>query len=1000
MARGLRDQNISIGFSKAIDSDTADEARQLNDLQIAENGFYNQGNMFESCLGFSKLDNNTSNNFKSIFNYKGSFVSTTDRYLYAYSSTDKFFQVGDISTLTVKSEGIYRSPALTATNQDSSINPVYKIACITWFETGRGIIYSIYDTTTKSYVVPPTILDANGTQAKSASVVGNKFIIGVARSGTTTIVTYSYDLTNRTLSSAVTMQSNIRAANMTFDLIPYIGNNGITIGYANTSNDLAIFHVTPDNVKGTSSNGYYNETTDTSVDIQKALSINRIDTDILVAYNELSSVNIKSRWYGSDFVPLTSIQTIGTLTSSTTANAITSIRTDTSTAAIFVDEINATYRYGKLFAGSVTRSGTVSLTQRATGLMIAGKAFLNTAGVASVITIHKSTEQSQYVVIDTNGKINANYSTGVAGDNSTTAQLDNVTNTTLVDDTIYSVLLNKGRLSSVNGSFYTISGLILNTLLKDDTNKTSAEYCDSLYLSGGTVKVYDGTITHEAGFLLYPEGLAQQATATTGGFISNGTYAYKAVFEYYDANGRLHESKTSTQVQYTAAGGTSTQTITIRVPTVCVSEKANVIVSLYRTTAGGTIFYKVTSLTAPTTINPISSTFTDITDTLADTTIISNQQLYTTGGILDNAAFPSCSTIKSINGRLWFGGCENRRLAYYSKLSNQFQATQMASEFFYDTLEGGDIVALGEFGNNALVFKESGTFVITGTPALNNKQGSTLQPIRKLAINTTTINNQCIYEASEGVYFMSSYGLQMLSYNGELVNVGEPVSNKLIPSDVTCIRYVEDLKHIRVFTNNNCWVRDQTNNQWYNWTNHGARSAVTIAGKSVFVKTDGYVRQEDSSYSADSAPITLKVKTGWITVPSPLNVERIYTMWPVLKYFTDHTIRFNLYYDFESAVTETFDVNSSTITGSSDVYGSGSTYGGQTIYGGDIGYNNVYQPEIQPSRQECEAFAVEIIIYNNGNTIGKGCGLIGLVLNVGVSSTELQRKQSKRISAS
>jgi len=126
-----------------------------------------------------------------------------------------------------------------------------------------------------------------------------------------------------------------------------------------------------------------------------------------------------------------------------------------------------------------------------------------------------------------------------------------------------------------------------------------------------------------------------------------------------------------------------------------------------------------------------------------------------------------------------------------------------------------------------------------------------------------------------------------------------------------------------------------------------------------------------------------------------LSVQRVYSIHPILKYFNDHNLQISLYYDNEINKTETFDTQSSNITGSY-VYGTG-TYGDQSYYGGSIGYNNVYQPEIQPAKQECEALSVEIRIYNNGNSIGKACGIIGFNLVAGVVSQELQRKQSKRI---
>jgi hypothetical protein len=999
MRPGLKQHTIPVPFAKGIDDNTVDDLKDIKILQTAKNGWFNQDMMFESCNGYSKLDELNSYNLSNTYSYKGTFLTSNGSSLYTYSGLNKFNEIGKIDTLGVESEGVYRSSSLTVTNQDSYTNPLTGVACIVWYENTRGLVYSIYDTTKKSYIVAPTLIDSLLTQARVCYVsTTNSYVIVAAKPSTNEIISYFYNLNTSTLSSPVTMKSNLRSSNVAISVIQYLSGDGVTVGYATTADKLGLFHITRTNTLATSAAGYYDSITDTTISIQKALSLTRVDTDFVVCYNELSTNNIKSKWYGSDFVGLTSIQSLGTITSSTTSNAITAIRTAASTVQVFVDEINATYNYGKLFTCSIAKSSSSSsVSQIFTGAMIAGSAFLNYAGNPVVLCIYKSSLQSSYFALGSNSKINAQFSVGIAGDTSTTAQLDFPTTTQTINSYIYSMLLNKGRLTSESGVFTTLSGIILNKL-EQVNYRTSVEMNDSLYISGGIPKVFDGKVVHEAGFTLYPENLSLNASATTTGFISDGTYNYKAVFEYYDATGRLHESKTSTALQIVLSGGTSTQKTTIRVPSVVISEKDSITVSLYRTTNGGTIYYKVSSLSSPNIITPSTNTFIDIVDTLADTTIISNQQLYTTGNLLENAIFPACKVVKNLNGRLWFGICENRRLLYYSQLSNQFQAVKTASELFYDTLEGGQVVGLAEYGNTTAVFKDNGIYVITGSPALNTGSGSTLQPIRKVINNITSTSYRTIYETVNGIFFMSRFGIQLLQYDGSLNNFAKPINDRMNPSDINYIIYVERLKHLRLHLSNTCWVFDYINNSWYEWEYYGATSGVIVNGYEYFTKADGYLRQENDNYSVDSAPITMTLKTGWFRL-MPLSVQRVYSIHPILKYFTDHKIAFRLYYNNEPRYSEVFDTQSSSITSSNDLYGSG-TYGSGVTYGGDTGYNSVYYPELQPKYQECESVSVEIVVYNNGNSIGKMCGILGLNFVAGVSSHTLQRKQSGRISGS
>lgn len=991
----LKQETIAVTYNQGISDNVIDDAQDIRKLITAKNGWFNQDLSFESATGYSKLDGLDDYSINNIFPYKGTFLGASSSKLYSYTGLDKFTEVGTIDSVGIQSEGVYRSGSLTVTNQDMYINPVTNIACMTWFENTRGMVYAIYDIDKKSYLVQPTLLNADITIAKVCYVPATNtyFIVG-AKPSTTQILSYSYNMTTRTLSSPVTMKSNLRAIDIGLEVLQYLSGEGVTVAYTNTSDQLGLFHITKDNVLGTASNGYYNESTDTGVLIEKALCLTRVDTDFFIGYNELNTNNVKGRWYGSDFIALTSVQTLGTLTSSTNSNAITAIRTDTSTVRVFVDEVNATHRYGKLFTCSIAKSATsTSLTQIATGTMVAGKAFLNGSGLGSVICILKSTLQSFYTVLDSNGHINAQFSVGVAGDNSVTAQLNAVANSQTIDNMTYCALLNKGRLTSELGNFTTLSGIIVSKF-ENLTARTSVEMNESLYISGGYPKVFDSKVVHEAGFLCYPEDLVQQSTATSGGFMSNGTYSYKAVFEYYDSNGRIHESKTSAAYTIALTGGGSTQTNTIRIPSVLVSEKDRVIVALYRTIDGGTTYYRVSSLTSPTVINPVTNTFVDITDTLSDSIIRANQPLYTTGGLLDNAPFPAANLLKNINGRLWFALGENRKIVQYSKLSNQFQAVNTASEFYYDTLEGGEVKGLAELGNSSIVFKTNGIYAIVGSPANNAGAGSSLQPIRKIVSNVTAVNERSVFETGDGVFFVSQYGLQLLRPDTTIFNAANAISNRINPLEVNYITYIERLKHLRIHLNNTCWVYDYLNQSWYEWEFFGAKSGVVINGFETFAANDGFVRQESEIYSVDSAPFDVVLRTGWFR-GLPVSVQRIYSIHPILKNYTDHTLQINLYYDNEPNKYETFNTQSSSITGTY-LYGSG-TYGDQTYYGGSIGYNNVYQPEVQPSRQECEALSIEFRIYNNNNTIGKGCGIIGFNLLVGISSQTLQRKQSKRI---
>ena len=115
-------------------------------------------------------------------------------------------------------------------------------------------------------------------------------------------------------------------------------------------------------------------------------------------------------------------------------------------------------------------------------------------------------------------------------------------------------------------------------------------------------------------------------------------------------------------VTATPTGGSSTVTLTI--PSLRLTQKVGVIVEVYRTTNNGTIFYKVGSVANSTSADSVS--FADA-GAISDTDLVAKEQLYTTGGVLDNIAPPSSLVIAPYKNRLVCVSSENPKKLIYSK---------------------------------------------------------------------------------------------------------------------------------------------------------------------------------------------------------------------------------------------------------------------------------------------------------------------------------------------
>jgi hypothetical protein len=996
-------QNINLQFSTAINDKTVDESRDFNKLIAAENTQFIYDGSLEVSQGYDKLDGVLEDPLQYIYPFQGSFAAASNSKLYAYDTEfQRFTEMGASATLGVETNVVYKPTSSTLIQQNMVRLLNTDIYCITWVDPlSTTAWFSVYNLKTKTFIVLPQALETNYTSIKAVALPRiNSFLLVTYSQTLDRLSGRKYDLNSRTLGSEVTYCYEIRLKSNNiplWDICPYLGEAGATVAYIDNITALVkAFNITEDNVIGNGSNGAYAPAT-FSETANEVVAINRIGTSLFIAWNQKYNLpeSLHIGVYSSSFIP----KTTHTITSSVglpieigKISAVTAgVVGDTVVA--FFDTVETTDKSsGKLYkavTGLLDNSLAVSKLQW--GCFLASKAFTNSAGLPTVMAIHKSTEQSAYFAIDADRNINAQFQVGTAGDADVSGDLWGITEACDDGKSVHIATLVKGKLSSQSGVFYSLSGIGLTTLYKN-TPITSIEFGGGLYTSGGMPRYYDGVHIREAGFTIYPEGLEIRETVSYIGGIEPGTYSYKATFEYYDNKGKIFESKTSTAISTVIPTGSQTYKTVVRVPINLVTEKPKIIVSLYRTLNGGTVFYKLpTSPLSTLIVDPLETQFVDIDDVFTDNELKSNQTLYITGGILDNANFPSCKIIRNLNGRIWFGGCETPSKLYYSKTSNLFQALQVASELYYDTLEGGGVQALFEFNSSVVVAKSEGIFIVTGNPVLNNLQGGSLQPIKSIAANITALNQQGICSSQFGIFFVSRSGIKLFTSAG-IQNIGDPISTKLVPEEITKITYNERRQHLRVFTLDTCWVRDMGQNTWFNWSNWAAKDMTEVEGLDHFIKPDGAVRKETDSPTIDNVAISWKIRSGWVTT---YEMGRVITIWPRFRYYSSQSIQINLYYDYEPNYFDSFTIDTKKIVNSSSVYGIEDVYGDEVLYGG--GYNNDLAIEVQPTRQECRAISLEFIIYNNGDPLGRGVGLLGVTLEVEGTATRIQVPASKAI---
>lgn len=302
-----------------------------------------------------------------------------------------------------------------------------------------------------------------------------------------------------------------------------------------------------------------------------------------------------------------------------------------------------------------------------------------------------------------------------------------------------------------------------------DSAATSRHFCaelgNQLLMSGGCPQLFDGQNASELYFAYYPECAAP---SLAGGGLTGG-YSWIFVFEYYDNEGNVLWSQTSPAVTATL----SAQEATFTIPTLSLGLRGGSWVSgvpmsgqlsivPYRTTAGGTTYYRVISDPAPSAnLNSYSSASISWTDNTSDASIASNQLLYTTGGVLDNV-FPEGKSIAIQHlGRWWLAGGGNPTALWPSQAVNPGTTPGFNESLnFYAT---GPIRALASLDASLVLFVQRGSAygieVIQGQGPTNLGTQSDWTPPQPVPSGGAGAKDQrSVAVTPDGVFFLSPTG--------------------------------------------------------------------------------------------------------------------------------------------------------------------------------------------------------------------------------------------------
>lgn len=608
-----------------------------------------------------------------------------------------------------------------------------------------------------------------------------------------------------------------------------------------------------------------------------------------------------------------------------------------------------------------------------------------------------NSNQPTYFLINSSGQILMKLAYANGGGYARTQSLPNVS---MLDDVYAIPYMFADFLTTVNkttnppagtpsNAIYTQYGINLSLFTLNLTGQQSSEIAGALHLTGGQLWEYDTVRPVEHGFHVWPENIVA-TTSGSGGLITAQLYYYVFTYEWTDNAGNLQRSAPSIPLPVTTTGSTSTNTI--EVPTLRLTYKMSpnpVRIVGYRWSVAQQIYYQFTSVTSPhqndTTIDSI-----EIVDMQADSAILGNAILYTTGGVIENIGAPPSIDSALFDNRLFLIDAEDQNLLWYSKQVIQSTPVEMSDllTIYVAPTTGaqgstGPMRCLFPMDDKIIILKQNALYYINGSGPDNTGANSTYsQPIFITgAVGSSNPNSLALIP--QGLMFQSDKGIWLLGRDLSTKYIGAPVE-QYNAQTVLSSETIPETNQVRFILDNNITLMyDYFYDQWGTHTNTAAISATIYQSAHTYLNSFGQVLQETPGMFKDGAePVLMSITTAWINIAGIQGFERFYFANLLGTYYTPFKLNFQMAYNYNPSPTQNVIVTPNNFApswGDEALWGSGGNWGGSD--------GNVFTARVFPEVQKCQSFQVSIQeVYDPslGVDAGQGLTLSGLNLITGM----------------
>lgn len=444
----------------------------------------------------------------------------------------------------------------------------------------------------------------------------------------------------------------------------------------------------------------------------------------------------------------------------------------------------------------------------------------------------------------------------------------------LANGTFRMALLRESSLTTYTNNGVVFSyrpcGVTATNIGFDSTAITSRNLGNNLHFGLGALEMYDGGNVVEHGFHIYPENII--AVTSGSGNMGTGLYGYQVTYEWVDNQGQTHRSSPSPNVSVSVTAG---QAVLLTIPTLRVTAKQNAVIAIYRTAANGTVYYRINGIR----ITPNDTTVDSITfaDTLADSAIIGDNELYTLGEI-ENIAAPASNSLQAFKNRIFLIPSEDPYSFWYSKKVIPGSPVEFSDVFVQNVGSiGGPLIGIFLMDDKAILFKETTIYYQIGDgPAASGANNDFTDPIF-ITSDCGLVDLNSVVVMPQGLMFKSKKGIYLIdrgmnaSYIGadvEAYNASSVLSAQLIPK-TNEVRFLLNSGVILMY--------DYYVSQWSVFDTITGISDTIFNDLQHYLDSSGVIHRETPAIYLDGAsPVLMSFTTSWMKLSGLQGYQRAY----------------------------------------------------------------------------------------------------------------------------